>query len=362
MSDSSTIFDEIQKRMHKRIEAEESVRKMRPPHLLSKTAKKSFDDVYKLQIEAYHDACLMETHDMRILIAALGEIKDIYRVPVENVIDLVWHRASLDESLQEAMALLEAAEHEEREKEEKKAKGDKHQGDIEGQQKLEMEGGKLKVKDDGSEAEPASECTVTKVHPDKIDEILAGQYVSNAGRVPAELLYLGAALAGAPGWPIEFFDGEDGKEQCRLAQGAGLDPLLDELVKPELLEQIKSVDLIDAVIVLNHHFEKVCEYLPKAAELLTDRAIARWVAVQPAPETPLDGVIPSAQNITETLKDLGKEIDNLGQQKAALEAEPEAWDEPQRKEPEPEPEPEINPLKAAAEKKKAAKKATKKGA
>ena len=291
----STKLNEIQLRLHKRIEAEEAVRKMKPPHLLSIGAKKAFDEVYKEMREDYLDACLMETHDMRFLIALIEELRSV-GVNIDMWEDLVWTKQTIDADLQDALDALEAKEAAAREK---AAKSDKQQGELEGQQKLEVNGGKFKVKDDGSEAEPASECTVTRVDPEQIDEALATKAID-----------------------------EHEKESCiscgepfNLADAA-LDELLDDLVKPDLLEQVKSADLLDAVIVLNHHFEKVCGHTTAGAQVLTDRAIARWVAV-PKDEPRCD--VP-----------------------------PEHWDEPQRKEPESAPE--ADPLTKAVEKKRATKK------
>lgn len=333
----STIRNEMQLRLHKRIEAEDAIKKLKPPHLLSTDAKKNFDTIYKEQREAYLEACLMETRDMQILLAAMNQIES-FGINVDSWIDLAWSEKRMDESLEDAIAAIDKKAAEEREK---AAKSDKRQGDLEGQQKLGIKDGKLKVKDDGSEAEPASECTSEKVDPEQLDEELAKRDAASfaeGGPLPEPM-----ALVGERAPAAILFD---------------IPATVENTLSPELKEQVKELELFDALVVLRHHFENIGLYTPETIQQLVDHAAEAYVVKKPAPETPLDGVISSGEKVTETFKKLGKEIAKLGEQKAALEAPLENWDEPQRKEPEPEPE--VNPLKAAAEKKRAAKASAKK--
>lgn len=158
--DKPKLLQEIETRHGHRCDAEKSIKKLTPPHLLATSSKKDFDAVYTKQREQFLEYSLMETYDMGVLLATLYIIATEYGSAY--MVDLALSRAEarhkLDPDVEKALHEREAKEAEAREK---AAKSDKKQGELDGQQKIGVEGGKLKVKDDGSEAEPASEC-VTK--------------------------------------------------------------------------------------------------------------------------------------------------------------------------------------------------------
>lgn len=161
------LFKEIEKRLGYRMDAEKSTKKLRPPHLLSNEGKKAFDEVYKKQRDNYLEHSLMETYDMRIMLRAFEIIASFSPAVAERGINLAQLDIKLDREIE---AILEQRAEKEAEARAKAESSDKKQGEIKGQKKIDIEDGEFMVKDDGSEAEPASECT-TKNYLDLPDNI-----------------------------------------------------------------------------------------------------------------------------------------------------------------------------------------------
>lgn len=123
------------------------------PHLNDVDDKSDYDKEYKEFSKAYRVASSQVNSDMKLAIKALEDIQaDHPHIDVGFYIEHAFEPASLRDVDQTPRP-------------DKKEKGDR---ELPGQQKIDF-----KVKDDGSQAEPASECVTEKVDPANIDEELA---------------------------------------------------------------------------------------------------------------------------------------------------------------------------------------------
>lgn len=143
---------EIEKRLGKRKQAEEDWQDTRVPNMLSKASQSAFQKTLTTLREEYLDNCLIETHDMGVLLRTLNIIEQRHQIDVNAIVTEAWNERRLPHSIQQEM---HEREHAEAEKREKAAKSDKKQGELEGQLKL-------KLNDDGSEAE-GGDVTVKKM-------------------------------------------------------------------------------------------------------------------------------------------------------------------------------------------------------
>lgn len=162
----SGVFDRIQECLRERKDAESKPKKWEPPCIQSKESVSNYKKMIETAKEAYLEASLVETWHMQLLIATINEVQALHpETHIGQIITEMAEKHPLDPKRQALLnAQAEEDEIEER-KTEKKAK------ELDGQLSL-FDTAK---KDDGSEAEAASECTTTKVDPDQIDHVLEGR-------------------------------------------------------------------------------------------------------------------------------------------------------------------------------------------
>lgn len=203
------LFKEIENRLGYRMDAEKSTKKLNPPHLLSNEGKKTFDEVYKKQRDVYLEHCLMETYDMRLLIRAMHVLAE----SSDELVDYAIRRAEMEIKLDpEIVKILDERAEKEAEARAKAESSDKKQGEIKGQKKIDVEGGEFKVRDDGSEAEAASECTTIKYLelPEDIEQAwpIADDLTDNDIHEKAHALLLKDDLAAAKMVLLEYFSAD----------------------------------------------------------------------------------------------------------------------------------------------------------
>lgn len=142
-------------------------------------------DIYKKKREEFLDASIGETHDMRVLFEALKKtVRD--EADLDYVIQSAWEDLRVDAELQAAFDRREYAEAQARQK---AAKSDKKQGELEGQLKL-------KLNDDGTEAEAATEVAVFSVST-AIEQIEAIQNVLGLSDATVDDMFSASAFDGA---------------------------------------------------------------------------------------------------------------------------------------------------------------------
>lgn len=261
----STWYDEICRRLGDRVRISKAWHSRSVPALGDSDAKSDFDKEYKESTKLLRHASYAVNEDMKCLTVALANIQiDYPELPVGEYIDGAYFAVPrppkpVDEDADEDGRTV------------KKGK------DLPGQQKLGIEGGQLKVKDDGSVAEAAGECTSRA--------LVEGEDVTAT--------------------EDEFED--------ELLEDAVSDVLNSLTI--ELVTEIQSMNRESAVIVLQEHiaanFSEIAELSEDFAEgetSLAEKVIARVLEEYPPKE---DSVKPEP----------------------APENNSENWDEPQRKEP-----------------------------
>ena len=150
----TTILQEIEKRHAKRCEITSRSRKLTPPILTdSEHVKEHGKDIKEMQTE-YLNACWLVEYDMRLLLHVLRQF--VSDAVLAEAFEYAKKDVKFDDWLRERLEEIARIETEKAEKSEKK---DGQPKDLPGQQKL-------KVKDDGSTAEAASECTTSKFVPE----------------------------------------------------------------------------------------------------------------------------------------------------------------------------------------------------
>lgn len=175
----SVTYGEIQKRNGERITAEEGYANLAKPHMLSEASQKDYKKSLKSWTDRFLEASLMVTWDFRVLEHAINSMQiDHPEIAVGQYITKAGEEIKVSRHT-EAILAKRAAEKEEAELKamEKAAKAMRKQskaaeayhkasGEVEGQLKI------FKPKDDGSQAEPASEVVTTKIEPEPISEVV----------------------------------------------------------------------------------------------------------------------------------------------------------------------------------------------
>lgn len=251
------LFKEIEKRLGYRMDAEKSTKKLRPPHLLSNEGKKAFDEVYKKQRDNYLEHSLMETYDMRIMLRAFEIIASFSPAVAERGINLAQLDIKLDREIE---AILEQRAEKEAEARAKAESSDKKQGEIKGQKKIDVEGGEFKVRDDGSEAEAASECTTKKYLelPEDIEQAwpIADDLTDNDIHEKAHALLLKDDLAAAKMVLLEYFSADyvdETAQQLTLAMAYAINKQIEyqntpvEKTEAENAETVAFAGQVDQV-------------------------------------------------------------------------------------------------------------------
>lgn len=283
----STYYNEICRRLGDRVRISKAWHSRPVPALGDSESKAAFDKEYKESTKILRHASYAVNEDMKCLTVALANLQiDFPTVPIGEYVDNAYFAVPRPpEPVDEETETV------------KKGK------DLPGQQKLEMDGGKLKVKDDGSVAEAASECTSRPLEE--------GEDVSAVEEEPVD-------------------------DEVEYALADVLNSLTIELVN-----EIQSMNRESATIVLEEHIAANFPELVDTEEgqySLAELVIVRVLQEYPPLEDAVKNAAESGESLKEKFEDLGKEIKELGEKKAVLEAEIETpWDEPQRKEPEEEP-------------------------
>lgn len=156
----SSYYLSIQSRLNQRVQAKKGAENLKPPALMNPGSEKAFAAARNALQKEYLDGLLMEAHDMSVLIIALNQIGiDHQEIDVPSYVTRAWESKRMDPALEQA---LQEKEYEESQARQKSAKSDKKQGELEGQLKL-------KLNDDGSEAE-GGDVTVKKM-PTTMEEL-----------------------------------------------------------------------------------------------------------------------------------------------------------------------------------------------
>lgn len=156
----SSYYISIQSRLNQRVQAKRAADNLKPPSLMNPGSEKAFAEARNALKKEYLDGLMLESHDMSVLIIALNQIGiDHPGLDIPAYVTRAWESKRMDPALEQA---LQEKEYEQAEARAKAAKSDKKQGELEGQLKL-------KLNDDGSEAE-GGEVTVKQM-PTTRDEL-----------------------------------------------------------------------------------------------------------------------------------------------------------------------------------------------
>ncbi len=149
----SSYYISIQSRLNQRVQAKRAADNLKPPSLMNPGSEKAFADARNALKKEYLDGLMLESHDMSVLIIALNQIGiDHPGLDIPAYVTRAWESKRMDPALEQA---LQEKEYEQAEARAKASKSDKKQGELEGQLKL-------KLNDDGSEAE-GGDVTVKKM-------------------------------------------------------------------------------------------------------------------------------------------------------------------------------------------------------
>lgn len=160
----SGVYQRIQECLRDRENAEKMPTKLDPPCLLSKESMNTYKKKLEAAKENYLESALCETWHMKLLIVLINTLQiEQPQLDIGGKLEQIAKDHPLDPKRAALLEARAAEEEQEEKKEQKKAK------ELDGQLSI-FETAK---KDDGSEAEAASEVKTTKVDPDKLDEALA---------------------------------------------------------------------------------------------------------------------------------------------------------------------------------------------
>lgn len=295
----SGVYQRIQECLRDRENAEKMPAKLEPPCLLSKESMNNYKKKLEAAKENYLQSSLCETWHMKLLIVLINTLQiEQPDLDIGGKLEKIAKDNPLDPM---RAALLDARAEEEEEAERKEKKTNK---ELDGQLSL-FETAK---KDDGSEAEPASEVTTTKVDPASIDEMLAQkdkQLPAVVGSVSGEvqtslIVHVNFAPDQAPQQEEEAAQVEvtDVTEQWDEAQRVMIHEILTPGEYDELCELYKRGHTGEANKMLNGYLD---ERKKKGKNKLFQIIKEDLSALLPQPE-PQEEAQPAEEELTELEK------------------------------------------------------------